>query len=483
MKIFYLYLYVFFIANPQINFKEYYKKATEDYKNSVINSPYYDKAIKACPNIEEYPKLLLYKGIDLFMLNKPVLAIKYLELARMHVKNDADKILITNNLALIYSEIGNYKKGNFYFKETLEKAIETKDTFFEEEVRFNMLLNDYDLIIPNPPITKFWDFYNKLPKKSKEKKFEYLNIFFELNNARFSNNEAKEIRNHLYKNFVIDSFDKNLKGFFYNNNTTLNLNLKEYDIALKYNDTSYVISKQYLGTEEILNDLYNYKEIYEGKKELEIALKYVDSIQAIEDKIRKEIQNISTEIIDENILFNKTKKNIERSVISYKIYVSIFFIALILFLFFYIIRNKKQKEKLKKLNSELILKKGEYNKTLQNNIHFKNEVKSLLKEKKFDELQKMYKKYELEDLNTEVHHKYLVSEITPSFIQKINSYKIPFSDIEKLLLFYRKEKHTYKEISVITNRTLRSIQGLSYRLNKKINLELNISLTDFIEKL
>lgn len=483
MKLLYLFFLLALTISPQTNFENYYKKATEDYYNDVIASPNYDKAIETCPDIEQYPKLLIYKGIDLFFLNKPVLAIKYLELAKMYIKNDADNLVITNNLALIYSEIGNYKKGNAYYNETLEKAIETGDAYIEEEVRFNMLLNDYELIVPRPPITKFWDFYNNLDKKTKTKNFEYLNIFFELNNDINSNKEAQELRAHIYKNFVIDSFGNDLKGMFYQSNATLKYNLKEYDSALVYNDSSYVISKKYLGTEEVLDNLYNYKKINEAKKELETALKYVDSIKVIEDKVRKEIQTISAEIVDENILFNKTKKKIEKSISNYKTYTALILIAIILFLIFYIFRNKKQKAKLKNLSSELTLKKGEYNKTLQNNINFKKEIKTLLKEKKFDELLHLQKKYEIEDLNTEVYHQYLVSEIEPSFLNKLNNHTISFSDIEKLLLFYRKKKHTYKEISVITNRTLRSIQSLSYRLNKKIRSKTNTSLDDFLKKL
>ena len=165
MKLLYTFLFILSVFSSENNFEYYYKKATEDYNNNIIGSPNYDLALNTCLDIKKYPKLLVYKGLDLFFFNKPILAIKYLELAKIYTKNTYDKILIINNLALIYSEVGQDDKAYLYYKETLKKAIETKDTFFINNSKFNILLYEYDFIKPKPPLTKFWNFYNNLKKK------------------------------------------------------------------------------------------------------------------------------------------------------------------------------------------------------------------------------------------------------------------------------------------------------------------------------
>lgn len=483
MKLLYTILFILSVFSSENNFEYYYKKATEDYRNNVIGSQNYDLALNACPDIKKYPKLLVYKGIDLFFLNKPILAIKYLELAKIYTKNTYDKILIINNLALFYHEVGQDDKAYLYYKETLKKALEAKDTFFINDSKFNILLYEYDFIKPKPPLTKFWNFYNDLKNKSDAERFEYLNIFFELNNEKYSNEESQKIRKHIYKNFKIDSFENDVVGYFYQNSAVLELNLSNFNKSLKYVDSSYAISKKHLGTEEVLIDLNTYKKIYKGKNDLETALKYADSISIIENQLKKDNLDIGIEIVNENILFNKTLQKTETKISNFRIIILVVFGVTILIFIFFFLKNKKQKTRLKKLNSQLIINKGKYNKTLKSNLNFKTEIKALLEENKFEDLKKIQRKYEIEDLNTEIYLEYLVSEIDENFINKLESYKIDFNDLEKLLLYYRKNKHTYKEISLITNRTLRSIQGLSYRLNKKITLKTSLNLSSFIEKL
>jgi len=76
-----------------------------------------------------------------------------------------------------------------------------------------------------------------------------------------------------------------------------------------------------------------------------------------------------------------------------------------------------------------------------------------------------------------------MSEIDPGFIKKLKKVKLKLSAIEILLLYYRKNNFTYKEIALITNKTLRSIQSTSYRLNKKITEEMNYNIDNFLKKI
>ncbi|WP_397447351.1 hypothetical protein [Polaribacter sp. R77954] len=254
-------------------------------------------------------------------------------------------------------------------------------------------------------------------------------------------------------------------------------------MAIKYNDSSYVISKKFLTEESILNNYYIYKKLYQEINKPDIALKYADSILSIEEDFKTLEFDSGLKIVDENILFNKTKLKTENKIKDYKSsIIAIIMIALIM-LIFYVIRRKKQKEKLVKLNAELLINKGKYNKSLKENIEFKKNIKLLLKEKKFDEISKLHKTHEIEDLGNDTYIEYLASEIEPTFLNRLEKHTLIFTDIEKLVLYYRKNNHTYQEIAIITNRTLRSIQSLSYRLNKKILAKKNQDLANFLENL
>lgn len=492
MKFYFLFSVLLFISthlnsqiteeNNPLSFKELYERATDDYENEVINSPYYDKALEVCPDVKKYPNLLTFKGMDLFDSKQNVLAIKYLKLAKLYITDEEDNLNITFNLALAYEDMKQNKEALYYFKETHRRAEEMGNEFYKSESYFSILI--YEFLNPNTkfPFTKFWDFYNNLKEKTKDDKFLILNTIFEISNEEKLLNEATKIRNYIYKNFTLDSMSNGNLSFFHSNIANLSIGLKEFTTALKHNDTSYQFSKK-LGLNDILAGLIIYKKIYAEKNDLELALKYVDSIQLIEDKLKKINNKSSLEIVDENFLFNKTKKKTENKLRDYKTIIIGVCLAAIILLILFILWNKKLKSKFQNLNSEFRVHKGKYNKSLKENLTFKKDIKELLKSKKFDEISKLHKVHEINDINNDTYIEYLASEIENTFLNSLKKHTFTFSDIEKVVLFYRKNNHTYKEIALITGRSLRSIQSLSYRLNKKIQMKTGLELLDFLKKI
>lgn len=475
-------LFIFINTNSQ-DFEYYYEKAKEDYHNEIINSPFYDKAIETCPDIKKHPDLLKFKGIDLFFSGEVLLAIKYLELAKLYTTNEDDYLLIINNLGIFYSEIEQKDKAYYYYKETLKKATELGDELYITESSFNILMDEFLYATTKPSLDKFWEFYYNLEDKTAADKFEYLNIIYDYNIVKEQYDESTKLKKYIYENFKINDFENGFISYFHQNNAYLSIGLEEYDDAIKHNDSSYAISKKHLGKSDILDDLYIYKDIYEGKKDFKNTLKYVDSIQLIEEELKKANIKSNLKIVDENILFSKVKKNVDTKINSYKTIIIIACAALILFLIFYFIRNKKQKENITQLNTDLSINKGKYNKSLRDNIKFKKDLKSLFKEKKFSEASKLYKEQEINDFNNETYITYLTSEIEPTFINKLKKCDIEFSDVEKIVLFYKNNNYSNKEIALITNRTIRSIQSLSYRLNKRMQSKTDKDLVTFLKKL
>lgn len=471
------------IENSSLSFNEIYEKATEDYYNKITNSSFYDKALNNCPDIKKYPKLLMYKGIDLYFSNQNILAIKYLELAKLYVNEQEDIINIKHNLSLIYLDLDQHEKAICYLKENLKKATEIDNEFYKTESYFNLLIENYNNSDARTQLKKFWSFYNNLKEKTEDDKLLYLNIFFEYLNDRNLFNESIKFKKYINKNFALDSVDVNNLSFFNSNNAFLHLGLKEYETALKYNDNFYKISKNHFGLGDVLEGLKIYRDIYKSNNKLGITLKYVDSIQTIEKELRKTSIKTSLETIDENILFEKTKNNIENKLKNYKITIIVLCLAAVILLILFLLRNKRQKEKLQKINKELKINKGKYNKSLKENIAFKKDIKDLLKSKKFNEISKLHREHEINDLNNDTYIEYLASEIENTFLNKLEKHTFTFSDIEKLVLYFRKHNHTYKEIALITGRSLRSIQSLSYRLNKKIQTKTGLELSIFLDKL
>lgn len=478
-------LFIFSISLNSQDFETHYKKATKDYENGIYESNEINKAIEFCPDISKYPDLLIYKASLLEFNNEKLLAAKYGNLALSLAKKKKDSLLALDFLGYIYSFSDDLKKSTSYYKEALLLAKELNLNERIEEIKFNILLKNFDQAKDKKqPLQKLIDFYLSLPKtKNLEEKLSYLMVIVDLSKGNLMLNQFEELKNSIHKKFDKNSLEPYFLGQYYFSYSILESYSKNYEKALKYNDSSYSISKKSLTKESILNNFYIYKNLYQEIDKPNIALKYTDSILKIEEEFKTLEFESGLKIIDENILFKKVKEQTEIKISSYKTIILFVSIVVILILILFFVRRKKHLENLKQLSSDLRINKGKYNESLKDNIEFKKEIKELLKAKKFDEISKLYKKHEIEDINNETYITYLASDISPSFLKKLEKHTFTFSDIEKTLLYYRKNNHTNKEIALITNRTLRSIQSLFYRLNKKIQLKTNQNISDFLENL
>ena len=483
----YIFTLLFFITltNNAQDFESYYKKAINDHENGIYESATINKAIELCPEISKYPDLLIYKATFLEFNNEKLLAIKYGRLALDLAKKKKDNFLALDFLAFVYSSSDDLKKSTSYYKEALKlaKELNLKDRI--KEIEFNILLRSFEVAKDKKPGTqKLIDFYLNLPKTTTiEEKLSYLMIIVDLSGENLMLKQFELLKKSIANNFDKTKLDPFFLGQYYYGISILESYSKNHDLALKYNDSSYSVSKKFLTEESIINNFYIYKIIYQEIDKPDLALKYADSILDIEEKFKTLEFDSGLKIVEENILFNKTKLKTENKIADYKSSIIVIFIIILIVVIFYFIRRKKQKENLLKLNSELLINKGKYNKSLKENIEFKKKIKELLKTKKFDEISKLHKDHEIDDLNNETYIEYLASEIEPTFLNRLEKHTFTFTDIEKIVLFYRKNNHTYQEIAMITNRSLRSIQSLSYRLNKKIQAKKNQDLADFIENI
>lgn len=472
-------------TNNTLIFEDLYNEAKKNFENGFHESSATDKAIELCPDISKYPDLLIYKATFLEFNNEKLLATKYGLLALNLAIKKKDRFLALDLLGFIYSSSDDLNKSVSYYEEALLLAKELKLKENIEEIEFNLLLRNFDEAKnKEDAIQKLVNFYLSLPtSKTIEEKLSYLMVIVDLNKESIMPEQFEILKKSIHKNFDKTSLEPYFLGQYYFSYSILESYSKNYNLALKYNDSSYTISKKFLTEESVLNNFYIYKNLYKKVDEPNIALKYADSILDIEEKFKTVEFESGLKIVDENILFNQTKKKAEKEVKSYKTTLLIAVILIVLIFIFYIIHNKKQKKQLQKVDSELKINKGKYNKSLKEKFEFRKKIKMLLKEKKFDEISKLHKTHEINDINNETYIVYLVSDIEKTFLNRLEKHTFTFSDIEKVVLFYRKNNHTYKEIALITGRSLRSIQSLSYRLNKKIQSKTGLELASFLEKI
>lgn len=478
-------LLLFFFAkenNYSQDFDQTFKDVKEKFENYTLTLNELDSVISFCPNINEYPRLLFYKGELYFDMENYPLHIKYLSDLNEHIEEYDFKYDILNNLGLSYGLIEKFDLSRKYHQESYELAKKNKDSLLMNKAYENILLlnieNGSGTVEDILEYEKF--FLSKNYKDNYCEKLESFSIILEyyLLSKNYEKADAFFNKVSVGNHKKYESCSQLILNEVYAHKAVIEIHKKNYKLGLTYLDTIPLYKIKLDADKLVAYELY--KKTHDLVGNQEIANKYNDSIITI---LQKNITRINNSNIDVYSTLDKNINSAENKISGFKIILYITITLFIGIVIFFLIKNKRQKKREIKLTSELILNKGEYNKTLQNNINFKKEVKTLLKEKNFSELQKVQKKYEIEDFNNEVYIKYLVSEIEPSFINKLQAYNITFSEIEKLVLYYRKRNYTYKEISIITNRTLRSIQGLSYRLSKKTTAEIHLNLTDFLKKM
>ena len=330
--------------------------------------------------------------------------------------------------------------------------------------------------------------------------------FLTLGNIYLEASEIQPAINYYLESLSLikDTRKDKFKVLIYQNLAESFLALKRYDQAFFYNQKSDVLLQK-INSNELKSSLYLfYSKIYQGKLEFKKAYenlllhqkfealadnsKYVLKIENIETLNKIESQKRDLQIKEQNIRLLKNEKLVARI----KLFCLVLILIGILFLLFYLI--KKQRNKVKSLSHTITQTedKLEFSHTktekmvlniVKNNDfieRFKQKLK-LIQAKTND----AESKTELNNLIFELQNFKFINDTKDDLFNQVDAqfaYKLEkkyplLSDEERkiCILIYLNLKN--KDIAVLLNLSVRSVENSRYRIRKKLNLESNDSLS------
>lgn len=321
----------------------------------------------------------------------------------------------------------------------------------------------------------------------------------------------KAITYYLEALALIENTDKNRIKILLNQNLAESyIALKQYDSAFFYNQKSEVLLKNN-NSNELKSSLYFfYSEINKGKSQFKEAynnLQLYQKFKEVSDKSKQalQIENIETlnEIKNQKLDLQIKEQKItllqnEKFVARIKIFCLILLLILILFLLLYLI--KKQGKKVKNLSltisqteDKLEFSQSKTDKMVLNIIknndfieRFRDNLKQIQTKSNDSE-----SKAELNKLIVDLQNFKLINDTKDDLFNQVDaafSYKLEkkfpvLTEEERkiCILIYLNLKN--KDMAVILNLSVRSVENCRYRIRKKLNLESNDNLSAVLHNL
>lgn len=307
------------------------------------------------------------------------------------------------------------------------------------------------------------------------------------------NNEAK-----IYLDSAISIARKNKNLYkemlYLNNKASLLTTTKEYDAAVKIFKTSAPINienkwsdrlqQNYLGLSVLYEEKGDYKEAFTYLKEfyilkdsingLEVNLKIAD----LETQYKTESKEISLK--EARLKINNNELKLQR------IYIILFFLFLaILFVTFKLIKKVKKskqelisnKQKLEEVK-ELLIKKNELLLLTENELNKStNSSEDIEDSESFD----IYNLRILTESDWSAFKKYF-NNIYPNYIKKLRDTFPKITESEERLFLCLKLNMKNKEVASVIGISNESVKKSRNRLRKKLNLNIDEDLEDFVNK-
>lgn len=256
--------------------------------------------------------------------------------------------------------------------------------------------------------------------------------------------------------------------------------------------------KTYLGSDSV-EDYYGiYSNFYKQKGNIEISKSYLDSLRIFQDKMYKNIVDVSFSVNEELLKVENELNLSKNNVVFERFWIIILTIGV--FILIVVVSKKNRKVKIKegefdKNKDEITTLKSNQEK-LKLKVHsleeyineFKKEIKVISSINEIDEQRKrikeLYKNVHLGSstiLSKENSHLDLIKELNMEFFDRISLSFPRLSDSEKIICYYLFSEFKSKEIAVFLNTSTRAIESKRYRINKKLKTsESNFSLYNFL---
>lgn len=417
--------------------------------------------------------------------------------------------LFKENLGSIQFQLGNYDKSFVLYSNSKNcfKRIGFLDGV--DRVKGNIALID----IKTGHKERAIQMLVQMKNNPKIDLFTKATTYLTLGNIYLETSETQLAINYYLQSLsLIENIHKKekFKVLIYQNLAESYLALKQYEKAFFYNQKSDVLLQK-INSNELKSTLYLfYSKIYQGKSEFKKAYenlllhqkfealadnsKYVLKIENIETLNKIETQKQNLQIKEQKIKLLKSEEFVARI----KIFCLILILIGVLFLLFYLI--KKQRNKVKLLSHTIVQTEDKlefsYTKTekmvlniVKNNDfieRFKQSLKQIQTKTNDEESKK-----ELNNLVFELQNFKFINDTKEDLFNQVDdqfTYKLEkkyplLSDEERKIcvLIYLNLKN--KDIAVLLNLSVRSVENSRYRIRKKLSLESNDNLLSILHSL
>jgi len=478
------------------------------YLDAVSNS---DVNSKLCYSLSKYYRLL---GDYTTSLNYGLKGIAYPNLTGLSLFN------LYNTIGGIYFEINEFETAVSYFTKAYELALNRLSIKYTTIAMANignsyLMLGDYDQVEAHLlPAYNYHvlekDTLNLAKNLTSQSRLALLKKDFPKAGSKIEN--AFELVGH--------TKDVVAKGLVYQHYGNYLLANKNYSKALNYYQTAYDYSKKSKNPRGCLNALYGLRDCNRYLDQYKLAYQYQqehthlqDSLYGIKARLRMEevlwSKKLDSQKTETLILENKFKEEQKRKRIQILFFV-IIAVSSCVFAFILYKNNRKKialaqlaKQELEKrlvIEQDLkVLKEQEYKYSIElknqelmalnllvlSKNKFFNEVETMLSKENKDE-KKIYSDLKSKIKSTRSQEKdwekfkTVFEQTHPTFYTTINEKYAQLSKAEIRICSYIKIEMTNEEICGVLNINRDSLLKSRYRIRKKLNLEHDVNLDQFI---
>lgn len=503
-------LYLTFFQNPinaQLSEKEFEKKYLEFHDKWDAG---YDPSIKDvelffkdCPDLNKFPHYFIYIGELLSDKGYLDLGLKYYLIYEKLLNKGYERKQINDHKPIIWFKIGTSYSYLYNKEKTLEYITKSKNylkdnysfqTYYDlTELETNYIF--YFTENKEKAINMLEDLYKEAGQHKESITYKIRNTarLRAINFAIYSKNldRAKKI---LYE-LKSDPWTKSLSGsylrWYYKCYRDYYIEKKQYDLVIKYNDSITrtppiaIEDKEYLYESNI--------KAYSNINKDSLVDVYKDSLNYLLKKQRGVRLKSSVIQTEENEKYQKILSKLSSQNRKQKLYwflvTAILIVLLVLLLFIYKKRKAKSEKELIKEKNKVELLNSNYQQLLKNYQFTTKQLEKIkhtlaveIQKNKSSDLIKIHKNIS-NNIDKNHNEKLLsINKLRDQFILNLRERFPELTNYESLICFYTKMNLTAKEISEITNLTVRSVQSHQYRISQKTKKKFDTKLKDFLKE-
>ncbi|MFY0598347.1 MAG: tetratricopeptide repeat protein [Cyclobacteriaceae bacterium] len=415
---------------------------------------------------------------------------------------DYDKEL--NNIAIVYRYMKKFDKAIEFGRKNILVSIQNKDSLGLSSAMdtFGDILDD-----SGDTDSAFW-YYTKSHEIAKkiDNQIRITSVVYEIAYVHSKNGDLDKAIDIHKKTLDGGNIEQSLRENSYSELARLYLKKDLYDSAIDFALRAYKSTVKGNGTVKIIKNAEHLRDGYKLSGRPEMALHYSEIVDKYRDTL--ETQNrqerfgdlrVRLETIEKEKSIALLEKQAEVDALSRQrlVVVIIAVVLLSLFAFLLLAMRNKNRQKVQflenqNLKSEIERNKGELYQQTLHMVHINNsykgveeELEKLKSEESTAELRRIFQKINVGKLlekDWENFNKYF-GNVHSDFHRQLDGLSASLTQHEKRICALIKVNLTNREIATILSVESKSVRMARYRIKKKLGLEENTKLDDYIQQL